>query len=110
MYTKISDPSMLMPLNTLMLRLSAQVIGHTGASKGKYYKMLACHSQMLSSIIMSPVSTSSSVTALDTYHKLIQIFGQNNAYIVVIGVAQQLATKKKNKKYFGGFLERVILP
>jgi hypothetical protein len=42
--------------------------------------------------------------ALETYKKLIQIFGHENGYCFIIGVAELLATKTSNKKLFGNFI------
>lgn len=78
------------------------MLSRAGRQKGKFYKLIACHSHFLATLTMSNIY--SQHYALETYNRLLDIFGQENGYCFVIGVAEILATKVKNKKMFGNFI------
>lgn len=56
-----------------MLRLSSTVLSRTGRQKGKFYSLMASHSHFLSTLTLS--HTYSQSYALETYLKLLEIFG-----------------------------------
>lgn len=72
-YCKNTQPQLIKPINQMMMKLSGQVIAVGGKEKGKFYKLIANHAKMLAKLTLSLAHREA--YALQTYQRLIQIFG-----------------------------------
>lgn len=112
-----SEPVQIIKLSELLLKISEEIFGKGGIRRGKYHRLLHNHGRLIAELILSlknkklvtKRTTEDERIILEHYLRVLNTFGNENIYLLNIGIIEILTRKEMDHSHVKYFVTKVLV-